>query len=74
MLLCFRRELLNGNAFIPHIYHGDNHFIATLIFDNYSTICLSLDEALYLRRVRNDSIMTSKKINEAHHWIFNMHR
>lgn len=57
----FKRELLNGNAFIPHIYHEDNHFIATLIFDNYSTICLSLDEELFLRRVRNDSVMTSKK-------------
>lgn len=45
----FKRELLNGNAFIPNICHEDNHFIATLIFDNYSTICLSLDEELFLR-------------------------
>lgn len=57
----FKREFFKNIRFIPHIYHEDNPFFIHLIFKNKNASCYILDKELFLRRVRDNSIMTSKK-------------
>lgn len=57
----FKREVYHNLRFIPDIYHEDNPFFIHLIFKNQNASCYILDKELFLRRVRDNSIMTSKK-------------
>lgn len=59
----FKRELFTGNEFIPGILHEDNPFTVNLLLHrNNSVYCIP--EQIYLRRVRNNSIMTSELKDE----------
>lgn len=57
----FRRDVYKDLRFIANIYHEDNPFFIHLIFKNQNASCYILDKELFLRRVRDNSIMTSKK-------------
>ncbi|HEP1062504.1 glycosyltransferase [Klebsiella aerogenes] len=59
-LYIFRRKMFNENSFYPGIIHEDNLFTAKMMLNNAGS-CYVLGEFLYMRRVRNDSTMTSKK-------------
>lgn len=57
----FKRDVYKDLRFIANIYHEDNPFFIHLIFKNQNASCYILDKELFLRRVRDNSIMTSKK-------------
>lgn len=57
----FKREIFKNIRFIPHIYHEDNPFFIQLIFQNPNALCYVVKKEFFLRRIRDNSIMTSKK-------------
>ncbi|WP_019837356.1 glycosyltransferase family 2 protein [Acinetobacter towneri] len=57
----FKREFFKNIRFIPHIYHEDNPFFIQLIFQNPNALCYVVKKEFFLRRIRDNSIMTSKK-------------
>ncbi|MDR8492635.1 glycosyltransferase [Serratia nevei] len=55
-----KREIVNDNNFYPGIIHEDNLFTTNLLLTkNLKISCIN--DSLYKRRIRRDSIMTSKK-------------
>ncbi|ALQ86761.1 glycosyltransferase family 2 protein [Klebsiella pneumoniae] len=59
-LYIFRRDFFKNNSFYPGIIHEDNLFTAKMMLNN-SGKCYIFGDSLYMRRVRNDSTMTSRK-------------
>ncbi|EMH4030701.1 glycosyltransferase [Klebsiella oxytoca] len=55
-----RTQLVRDNPFYPGIIHEDNLFTTSILLAQKSTI-VCLKESLYKRRLRRDSVMTSKK-------------
>ncbi|BEN53185.1 MAG: glycosyltransferase [Serratia marcescens] len=55
-----RIQLVRDNPFYPGIIHEDNLFTTSILLAQRSTI-VCLKESLYKRRLRRDSVMTSKK-------------
>ncbi|HDS1115700.1 glycosyltransferase family 2 protein [Pluralibacter gergoviae] len=62
-LYIFKRSMFLNNEFYPGIIHEDNLFTATLML-NHKAKCYVTEESLYLRRVRMESTMTTKKSNK----------
>ncbi|WP_096938115.1 glycosyltransferase family A protein [Escherichia coli] len=54
----FRTELLLRNSFFKNIVHEDEEYLPRIILD--SKLCYCTDEIYFYRRVRENSIMTSK--------------
>lgn len=55
-----RTQLVRDNPFYPGIIHEDNLFTTKILLSKKSSI-ICLNDFLYKRRIRRDSVMTSKK-------------
>ncbi|MFJ7498537.1 glycosyltransferase family 2 protein [Serratia grimesii] len=55
-----KTQLVRDNPFYPGIVHEDNLFTTKILLSKKSTV-ICINDILYKRRIRNDSIMTSKK-------------
>ncbi|HFD7738664.1 MULTISPECIES: glycosyltransferase family 2 protein [Serratia] len=55
-----RTQLVRDNPFYPGIVHEDNLFTTKILLSKKSTIAC-INDILYKRRIRPDSVMTSKK-------------
>ncbi|HBZ5596737.1 glycosyltransferase [Klebsiella pneumoniae] len=54
----FKKQLFEGNEFIPNILHEDNPFTVGLLLNNDVNV-FCINDKLYQRRIRSNSIMTS---------------
>ena len=59
-LYMFDRRLVEGIRFLPGILHEDNLFTARLLLENASARVIGIRDALFNRRVRENSITTMK--------------
>lgn len=57
----FNREKYANLTFEPNILHEDNLFTTLMLFEDEHASIYSSDERLFLRRLRENSIMTSRK-------------
>jgi len=55
----FKRDVLKDLRFIPGILHEDNIFTTQLLLNNEKLNIISIQDKLYNRRFRDNSIMTS---------------